>query len=198
MRGTGVTHLAGWLFADLLLILVLVVLGGQSSPARDIVADPPPTPTATAGPTLAPSPTPTPPAPIPTPTSAAPVGMLPQSLDLPLLADQSVADDLVNGGPARRAAAARRINEAVDQALAKQLTGEQQRGALVFIWGTDGGCRGCKPTSDASSVFAEAAADAVRRGGHPQLPNDAGFYRGYLDLKPASGTLRMELFLYNS
>ncbi|MFB7475145.1 hypothetical protein [Kitasatospora sp. NPDC056184] len=194
MRGTGVTHLAGWLFADLLLILVLVVLGGQTNRTPDVIADP--TPTATATPTLTPSPTRSTPVPTPTPapTPPAPVGMIPQSLDLPLLVDQSVADDLVNGNPARKAAAARRVNEAVDTAL----NGQQKRGALVFVWGTDGGCGGCAPTSNASSAFAKAAAEAIQQGGHRQLPADAGFYRGYLDLGPASGTLRMELFLYNS
>ncbi|MFE6870441.1 hypothetical protein ACFVFS_28295 [Kitasatospora sp. NPDC057692] len=196
MRGTGVTHLAGWLFADLLLILVLVVLGGQITRTPAVVSDPPPTATPTAALTPSPSrstPTATP-TPTQTPTPTPPVGMIPQSRNLALLADQSVADDLVNGSPERKAAAARRINDAVTTAL----NGEQKRGAMVFVFGTAGGCGRCDPTSNASSAFAVAAAEAIRQGGHGLLPTDPGFYRGYLDLDAASGTLRMELFLYNS
>lgn len=192
MRRNGVTHLAGWLFADLLLILVLVVLGGQATLARDVGPEPTPTATsATPSPTATATRTPTP---TPTPTPPPQIGMVPESIDLPLLVDQGVADDLVNGTTAQKAAAARRVNEAVGKAL----DGRQQRGAMVFVWGSDGGCGSCKSAPDASSAFAKAAADAIRQGGHRILPAEAGFYRSYMDLDAASGTLRLELFVYNS
>ncbi|MER5350391.1 hypothetical protein ABT093_08680 [Kitasatospora sp. NPDC002551] len=54
-------HLAGWLFADMLLVLALVAMGDQGDPvAAERAAAPTATPSATATATAAPSATPTP------------------------------------------------------------------------------------------------------------------------------------------
>ncbi|MFJ4982465.1 hypothetical protein ACIP9H_01540 [Streptomyces sp. NPDC088732] len=186
MRGPGVTHLAGWLFADLLLVLVLIVLGGQTV---HTVQDAAPAPAARAS--AAPSATPS-----AAPSAAAPpnrIGMDPVSKRLKLLVSQDVADDLRGSGSAREAAR-RRINKEVDRVLA----GERRRGAMIFVWGSDGGCAGCAADSDRSSRYADAAAEAILRGHHRLLPRDAAFYRGYIDLSGSSGALRMEVFFYNA
>lgn len=53
-QGRSMTALAGWLFADLMLVMVIVAMAGQADPLADVT----PTPTATHTP--APTPTPTP------------------------------------------------------------------------------------------------------------------------------------------
>lgn len=104
MRGPGVTHLAGWLFADLLLVLVLIVLGGQTVQTVQGAEPATPRPSPAARTSAAPS-------------ASAPPGMDPDSRRLKLLVSQDVADDLRGSGEARDAAR-RRINKEVDRALA--------------------------------------------------------------------------------
>ncbi|MFD9002289.1 hypothetical protein ACFV0T_15150 [Streptomyces sp. NPDC059582] len=188
MKGPAPTHLAGWLFADLLLVLVLIVLGGQSIHATE-AEDPDPSPGASAS------------APTTSVTSASPAkpspnrsGMDPVSRNLPLLTDQSVADALRGPGGAAHDKAVRRIAKEVDRVLA----GEKRRGAMIFVWGTDGGCANCAATSGPSTTYAEAAAKAIQQSHHPLLPRATAFYRGYIKLSGASGTLRMEVFFYYS
>ncbi|MFD3457060.1 hypothetical protein ACFWVC_33400 [Streptomyces sp. NPDC058691] len=189
------THLAGWLFADLLLVLVLIVLGGQtiqnvgpaapeSSPAARASAEPSAKASATASPSASAS---------ASASARSRTGMDPVSKRLKLLVSQDVADGLRGSGDARDAAR-RRINEEVDRVLA----GEKRRGAMIFVWGSDGGCAACTANSDLSSRYADAAAEAIVRGRHRLLPRASAFYRGYIDLSGASGALRMEVFFYNA
>ncbi|MGW1723563.1 hypothetical protein ACWCQK_11620 [Streptomyces sp. NPDC002306] len=190
MKAPAPTHLAGWLFADLLLVLVLIVLGGQSIHATE-AEDPAPSAGASASAPAAPVTSASPSSAKPSPNRS---GMDPVSRNLPLLTDQSVADALRGPGGAARDRAVRRIAKEVDRVLA----GEKRRGAMVFVWGTDGGCANCAATSGPSTAYAEAAATAIQRSRHPLLPRATAFYRGYIKLGGASGTLRMEVFFYYS
>ncbi|MET8679577.1 hypothetical protein ABZW18_18885 [Streptomyces sp. NPDC004647] len=165
-----ISHLAGWLFADLLLVLVLVVLGGQAvvaSPDRgdsdETVRD-----------------------------VRRRTGMIPDSVNVPLLTDQRVADSLSTPGRSGRAAAERALRNRLDAALAK----EKRKAAMVFVWGSNGGCSGCARTNHLSSAYAKSAMSVIRRHRHPLLPTDPVFHRAYMDLNAPSGTLRLEIFFY--
>lgn len=111
------TMLAGWLFADLLLVLFLIGLGSVPSAPT---AEPTPTPTPTASPT---------PTPTPTPTPEAPLGLERTPVTLTVRVN---AWELLN--PATRPGAATEIQ--------RQIAEEAQRAGfrdvtagMVLIWG---------------------------------------------------------------
>ncbi|MFF9115818.1 hypothetical protein ACF09Y_09450 [Streptomyces massasporeus] len=169
------THLAGWLFADLLLVMVLVVLGGHV-----IAPDDPPVPIPV-------------PSPSPSPSGAGSrqTGMRPQSLDLTGLGDAETAAALTGEGGSRAAA-----QERVLARLRAKLRKIPDRVAMVFVWGSYGGCPGCSPQTRPSTAYAGAVEEFVREARLPRMPTPENFYRAYHDLAGHSGDLRLEIFVY--
>jgi hypothetical protein len=175
VKGHPVTHLAGWLFADFLLVMVLVVLGGHVIAPED-----PPAPV----PVLSPNPP-------PSGEGSRQTGMRPQSLDLTELGDAETAAALTGGGG--NPAAAR---ERVLARLRAKLRKIPDRVAMVFVWGSYGGCSGCSPQTRPSTAYASAVEEFVREARLPGMPTSKNFYRAYHDLAGDPGDLRLEIFVY--
>ncbi|GAA1238744.1 hypothetical protein GCM10009665_31320 [Kitasatospora nipponensis] len=181
-RGRGgapaLSQLAGWLFADLLLMLVVVVLGGQSS-ARNPVADASASPSApaTAPTSAAPS--------TAAPTASSPPGLDPHSVSVSAPVDP---DALINGSAAARADLGAKVRELIRPYLPRQA-------ALVIVWGSAGGCRGCPPDLGRSKQLADAVAPLVHDFAPDFFPPyDPKIIRGYYDGEGGSDTVRFELF----
>ncbi|WP_183064439.1 hypothetical protein [Streptomyces sp. gCLA4] len=178
------TYLAGWLFADLLLVIVLVVLGSEM-PAAAPDPDPPPTPTATAPAPVTATPDPSrSPSPTPSDTSR-PGGLDPVTVSVGIRLDP---DALIAGSPSETAELARQVNEEI-----KRYAG--RTAAFVMVFGT------VRSGGSVDNGRSDAYATAVAR----QLPQAAPRFfppysekiiRGYHDSGAgiASGTARIELF----
>ncbi|MFH8449594.1 hypothetical protein ACH4CD_10140 [Streptomyces fungicidicus] len=181
------TRLAGWLFADLLLVMVLVALSGAESTgagpapcARPSSAGCAPTTSTT---------TPTAPTPSRTPESPAPTG---GGLD-PVTESITVRTDpeaLVAGTDAAETGLKREVVRKI-----RKFSGE--RAAFVIVFGNAGRLPGGAVDTDASTRYAEAVArllpSAAPRFFPPYHPK---IIRGYhnTDRRVASGTARIELF----
>ncbi|WP_395297833.1 hypothetical protein ACF9IK_33555 [Kitasatospora hibisci] len=180
--GTWLLAGAGWLFADLMVVMVLVVLGGQSTPLPVAV----PSSSAPIPSSASSDPASTKPTPKPTPTAPAPPpGLDPNSTSVVVEVD---ADGLVGGGSAARTAFANRLKAEIGP-----YTGRSA--ALVFVWGTAAGCSHCAVDLGRSQDLADAAAPlvhAVAPGFFP--PDDRRLIRPYLDGQGRPGTVRLELF----
>ncbi|MFG2335336.1 hypothetical protein [Streptomyces yangpuensis] len=174
------TYLAGWLFADLLLVIVLVVLGSEMPAAAP---DPHPTPTATAaaaatpGPSRSPSPTPS--------DTARPGGLDPVTVSVGIRLDP---DALIAGRPSETAELTRQVNEEI-----KRYAG--RTAAFVMVFGTvrSGG----SVDTGRSDAYATAVARHLPQAA-PRFfpPYSEKIIRGYHDSGAdiASGTARIELF----
>lgn len=173
-RPTGL-YFAGWVFADLLLVIVLVVLGGElvlpTEPERP-------------GPTAAP--TTSVPAPEPTPTrTSRPAGLDPRTRSITVRAD---ADALLAGAAGARADLIRQIRREI-------VPFEGRRAAFVLVFGTVRGPGGVD--NQRSDTYATAVARLLPRTA-PEFfpPYSEKIIRGYHDSSAdiASGTARIELF----
>ncbi|MFJ3722810.1 hypothetical protein ACIPYQ_09600 [Streptomyces sp. NPDC090045] len=181
----GGPSFAGWLFADLLLVIVLVVLGSEV-PADEPDPDPGPTPTATAtatpGPSRSPSPTP--------PDTSRPGGLDPVTVSVGIRLDP---DALIAGRPAETAELTRQITQEIKRY-------EGRTAAFVMVFGTvrtgSGGSGGSVDTGR-SDAYATAVARLLPQAA-PQFfpPYSEKIIRGYHDSGSgiASGTARIELF----
>ncbi|MEU6237254.1 hypothetical protein [Kitasatospora sp. NPDC047058] len=181
--GTWLLHGAGWLFADLMVVMVLVVLGGQTTPLP--VAEPSPAPGTTASPPAAPEPASSSPA-APTASSPAPPpGLDPNSTSVVVEVD---ADGLIGGDPAARAAFADRLKDQIGPYT-------RRSAAMVFVWGTAAGCSRCTADLGRSQALADSVAPLVHAVAPGFFPaDDRRLIRPYLDGQGRAGTVRLELF----
>jgi hypothetical protein len=168
--------LAGWLFADLMLVFVLMTLGGQLVPgAPENVSD---EETPQAGSTTS-SPTAT------TPSTSSPsprtrrAGLDPRSrkLDFNLSGDTDLDGQLREKGP-----------EYADR-----------RVAMVFVFGSDADCGGnCRMQNGPSAALAESVRDDLLRDHPAEFPDQPEFYRDYIDVAGdrSAGDVTLELFFF--
>jgi hypothetical protein len=176
-RGRSLTQLAGWLFADVLLMLVLVVLGGQQ--------------VATPSPAAAPLPTPShgTPAP-PRPTRSTPLGLNPDSSSV-LVRDVDV-DAVIAGDPAA-------LNQVRQKVLAAIGGFSGRHAAMVFVWGAAAPCSGCAVTLDLSQQLAQTVAPHVHSWDPRFFPVDnPKLIRPYFDGTDPADSVRLELFFITS
>ncbi|MFD9077473.1 hypothetical protein ACFQ7B_01520 [Streptomyces erythrochromogenes] len=172
------TYLAGWLFADLLLVIVLVVLGSEVPAAAP---DPRPSPTATAAPdpshSSSPSPAPS--------DTARPGGLDPVTASVGVRLDP---DALIAGRPSETAELTRQVTEEIKRY-------EGRTAAFVMVFGTvrSGGA----VDTGRSDAYATAVARQLPQAA-PRFfpPYSEKIIRGYHDSGQAipSGTARIELF----
>ncbi|MFF2996800.1 hypothetical protein ACFVTC_19875 [Streptomyces sp. NPDC057950] len=180
-----VPYLAGWLFADVLLVIVLVVLGGERTrhdraAAQD--ASPTPAPTPTAGRSPSPGPTAT-----PTRTQRArPGGLDPVTRSITVQTD---ADALVGGSKSAKADLERQIADGIERFKGRTA-------AFVMVFGTVRGAGGVVDSAR-SDAYATAVARLLPRT-EPAFfpPYSEKIIRGYHDSSGdiGSGTARIELF----
>jgi hypothetical protein len=168
------TYLAGWLFADLLLVLVLVVLGGEVPAAVATPVTPSPTGTASPGaPTASPSPSRRP-------------GLDPDSTSLKFHVD---ATKIIDGDHQAIATLENDIAQAI-----KQYHGRST--ALVIVWGSVADCGGCTSIDQGRSLkLAQVVAPLLPQVSSSFFPAySEKIIRPYYDGQGAPGTLRLELF----
>ncbi|MFJ9819606.1 hypothetical protein ACIRU3_30950 [Streptomyces sp. NPDC101151] len=183
-RTTG-AQAAGWLFADLLLVMVVVALGGETMDRAD-----PPHPCAMAGPSCTPSPSgPT----LPGPSTSAPTGPPPSGGLDPHTRSITVRTDpeALMGGSARAAAS---VREQVARRI-RQFRGK--RAAFVMVFGNAGRFPGGAVDTGTSTAFAEAVARLLPSAAPEFFPQyHKEIIRGYHNTDPGipSGTAEIELF----
>ncbi|MEU1529606.1 hypothetical protein [Streptomyces fagopyri] len=184
-RRATVPYLAGWLFADVLLVIVLVVLGGERTPHQEAFArDPSPVPAPTPSARRSPSPEPTA---TPTPTPRArPGGLDPATRSITVHTD---ADALVAGSKAARADLEHQVTDGIERFKGRTA-------AFVMVFGTVHGAGGAVD-SGRSDAYATAVARLLPRT-EPAFfpPYSEKIIRGYHDSSGdiSSGTARIELF----
>ncbi|WP_327327516.1 hypothetical protein OG735_37055 [Streptomyces sp. NBC_01210] len=179
-------RLAGWLFADLLLVMVVVALGGEKmtegAGARI-------RPELTAGPTSTPAPSLTPAIPAPAPSSpAAPAGGL--DPDTESITVRTDPEDLI-GGSDGAAASIRR------QVVQKAMQFQGERAAFVIVFGNAGRLPGGAVDTRSSTAYAEAVAKLLPAAAPDFFPPyDEKIIRSYHNTDPGvpSGTAEIELF----
>ncbi|WP_052441060.1 hypothetical protein [Streptacidiphilus anmyonensis] len=173
-RGKSLTQLAGWLFADVLLMLVVVVLGGQQ------VATPSAAARARATPSHGTSPS-------PSPTQTAPPGLDPDSSSVPVR-DVDVSA-VIAGDPAA-------LDKVRQQVLAAVSRFAGRHAAMVFVWGTASPCSGCSGVSlGVSQDLANAVAPHVHDWDPAFFPvNSPKLIRPYFDGTGQPNSLSLELF----
>ncbi|MEU5403386.1 hypothetical protein ABZ348_29325 [Streptomyces sp. NPDC005963] len=181
---SGVAHAAGWLFADLLLVIAVIALGGQwTTPTADdrsaVSASPTARPSASASSVPSPSPTPA--------ASTAQPGLDPDSEEFDVTGD---APGLLAG----RSTAVREIRDEVTEAIRAH---PGKTAALVIVWGTAASCGSCPVTDDASRAYARAIA-AMLPSVSPTFfpPFHEEIIRGYRNTSGdrAKGQATIELF----
>lgn len=180
-RRAAVPYLAGWLFADLLLVIVLVVLGGETTPPHRAIPLPPtPSPTPTTHTSPSPGPTPEP------KRRTRPGGLDPATRSITVHTDAAA---LVAGSQAARAD--------LDRQVADRIEGFKGRtAAFVMVFGTVHGPGGAVD-SGRSDAYATAVARLLPKT-EPAFfpPYSEKIIRGYHDSSGdiRSGTARIELF----
>ncbi|MFJ8112679.1 hypothetical protein [Streptomyces sp. NPDC096132] len=176
-------YLAGWLFADLLLVLLLVVLGSQTG-TTDGIDEAGRTPSAlpTSGGSRSPGPTSSPTA----TRTPRPAGLDPTTQSITVAAD---ADAVIAGS----AGAVASVRRQVDRQIARF---GRRTAAFVMVFATVHGSGGGVDTGR-SDVYATAVARLLPKIA-PQFfpPYDKKIIRGYHDsgYRIRSGTARIELF----
>lgn len=182
-RRATVPYLAGWLFADVLLVIVLVVLGGEqtrhgTTSAHDPTPAPTPAPTARRTPSPAPTATPT--------RRARPSGLDPQTRSITVHTD---ADALVAGSKSAKADLERQVAKGIARFKGRTA-------AFVMVFGTVHGAGGAVD-SGLSDTYATAVARTLPKT-EPAFfpPYSEKIIRGYHDSSGdiRSGTARIELF----
>ncbi|MEV5936542.1 hypothetical protein AB0L56_28400 [Streptomyces sp. NPDC052079] len=190
-RELSLAQASGWLFADLLLMLVIVVLGGQSSDAGDA----PPRPDCPSSST-APSPTSSS-STAPSPTSSASCTTPPVSDSTPGLDPHSksitVKNVDVTGVLDHQPTALARIEREVRRQTARF---EGRHAALVLVWGAAAPCPSCRGIDlSRSQQLADAIAPRVRSYDPAFFPEyDPKLIRPYHDGGGTRNTVRLELF----
>ncbi|MEC4570324.1 hypothetical protein [Streptomyces virginiae] len=178
----GGTYLAGWLFADLLLVIVLVVLGSEM-PAADPHPDPEPTATATATATPDPSRSPSP----TRSDTSRPGGLDPVTVSIGIRLDP---DALIAGRPSETAELTRQVTREIKRY-------EGRTAAFVMVFGTVRTSSGGSVDTGRSDEYATAVARQLPQAA-PRFfpPYSEKIIRGYHDSGSAiaSGTARIELF----
>ncbi|QFZ72871.1 hypothetical protein GFH48_05940 [Streptomyces fagopyri] len=182
-RRATVPYLAGWLFADVLLVIVLVVLGGERTPHEGAFArGPSPTPTPTPSARRSPSPEPTA---TPAPRTR-PGGLDPATRSITVHTD---ADALVAGSKAARADLEHQVTDGIERFRGRTA-------AFVMVFGTVHGAGGAVD-SGRSDAYATAVARLLPRA-EPAFfpPYSEKIIRGDHDSSGdiSSGTARIELF----
>ncbi|MGP3999657.1 hypothetical protein [Streptomyces sp. 8N706] len=176
--------LAGWLFADLLIVLVLVVLGGQRTESPTGGADP--------SPSSAPS-----------RPATAPPGLDRTPVVIEVLGEAS-DQDVLGGDRERRARAHRSLVAAVRAAVDLQVRqadaeGEVglsgRRAAICAVFGTFRTSFGVD--SERSKKYALAASRLFNEADPALFPADIAFYQHYHDLSAPAGRLTVKIFLFD-
>ncbi|WP_326654111.1 MULTISPECIES: hypothetical protein [unclassified Streptomyces] len=172
-------RVAGWLFADLLLVMVVVALGGETTTKG---AGAHIRPELTAGPTGTPAPA------VSTPAPGTPAGGLdPHTKSISVRTDPG---DLVGGSDAAAASIRRQVVR-----KAEQFQGE--RAAFVIVFGNAGRLPGGAVDTRSSTEYAEAVARLLPSA-KPDFfpPYDEKIIRSYHNTDPRvpSGTAEIELF----
>jgi hypothetical protein len=168
MIGQRVVLLAGWLFLDLMLVIVLTQLG--SVPAA---------------PAASPASRPTPAAP-PTTTHPAQPGLDPVSKTIQLTGN---ADQLIMDDPRAQRALVGQIT-----AAAQHFTG--RRAALVLVFGTYRPCSACAATTEQSANYSAAVIPLFHQAAPQLFPATLNFYRNYIDLDAEAGSIKAEIFFF--
>jgi hypothetical protein len=171
-RRIGLVPLVGWLFADLLLVLTLVSLGGQGDPLAADRRGPSPSATGSPLPTgSGPSSRPTPNG--PTPNGPAPSRPTPSG---PRAVEKASVKFTVHGtDPA----------DLVDQIRRATESYRRRQAALVLTFG--GGSTGEEYASKVNGLLA---------GARPGLFPPGTATRDYLNLSGQSRTAKLEVFFY--
>ncbi|MEO3978276.1 hypothetical protein [Streptomyces sp. CAU 1734] len=180
----GMAQGAGWLFADLLLVLAVIALGGQwaAPDTGDRGGEGP-----AAGPTASRVPSPGPSG----TTEAARPGLDPDSEEFTVTAN---APAVVAGEAGARRALRAKIADAIEAYPGRTA-------ALVIIWGTAGSCGSCPVTDSASRVYARTVAGLLPSVAPRFFPAyDEDIIRGYRNTTRgrAPGTATIELFFLRS
>ncbi|MFC1416608.1 hypothetical protein [Streptacidiphilus cavernicola] len=159
-------QLAGWLFADLLLVLVVVVLGGEvvAAPAHP-TAKPKPTVSASASPTVR-------------PTATSPPGLDPHTKSVTLKVDPAAV--LAHSAPA--------LADLKRQVLQGIAPYRGRHAALVLVFATAGDV-------NYSSQLAETVAPMLPQFAPNFFPTyHQSIIRSYFDGQGKADTIRLELF----
>ncbi|MGW0555930.1 hypothetical protein ACWDZ6_17260 [Streptomyces sp. NPDC002926] len=171
-------RVAGWLFADLLLVMVVVTLGGETTKGAGAHNQP----ELTAGPTSTTTPT------VSAPAPGTPAGGLdPHTRSISVRTDPG---DLVGGSDTAAASIRRQVVQ-----KAEQFQGE--RAAFVIVFGNAGRLPGGAVDTRSSTEYAEAVARLLPSA-KPDFfpPYDEKIIRSYHNTDPRvpSGTAEIELF----
>jgi hypothetical protein len=170
--GTSLPQLAGWLFADLLLVMVLVVLGGQTGAGAPVAAASP-SASATGSSTR------------PRPTATQPPGLDPNSVSVTAHVDAAAL--IAGSGPARAD-----LRTQVLHLIAHYLN---RHAALVIVWGTAADCGSCGVDIGLSQQLAQSVAPLVPGFDPTFFPAyNPKIIRAYFDGSGTPGTVRFELF----
>lgn len=191
-RGLSLAQASGWLFADLLLMLVIVVLGGQSSNTGD--APPcPGCPSSSAAPSSTSPASSSSSSSAPTaPPASATVSTAPPGLD-PHSESITVRNVDVVGVLAHEP----RALAHVEREVRRQTAGfEGRHAALVLVWGAAASCPSCRGIDlSRSQRLADEIAPRVRSYDPAFFPeDDPGLIRPYHDGGGTRNTVRLELF----
>lgn len=166
-RERALAALAGWLFADLMLVIVIVAMGGQSDPlaagAPKLVVS-----TRHASPTPKPTPTTAKPSPSPTFTGPPSLERTPQVFDV----QAAQGDDAT-------------LTRQITAALARY-RGRRAGFVMTFGWGSDSG----SDTAYATEVngLLNRIAPGIFPVGTPE--------QAFIDLGSPSGGAKVEIFLF--
>ncbi|WP_371501633.1 hypothetical protein OG871_32340 [Kitasatospora sp. NBC_00374] len=172
--GLTLPRLAGWLLADILLMLVVVVLGTEVVPALPSAGrSPGPNPSAAAA------------APPAGPHGASSASLDPHSESVVAHVDP---DALLDGSPAAVADLLQQLRLGIQPYRAR-------RAALVLVWGSAAACRGCAADLGRSAELARQVAPRVPDVAPEFFPAyDPRIIRAYEDGEGQVGTVRLELF----
>lgn len=191
-RGLSLAQASGWLFADLLLMLVIVVLGGQSSNAGDAPPCPGCPSSSASSSSAAPSSTSSAsssPASTAPPASAAvtaPPGLDPHSESI------TVRNVDVAGVLAHEPRALAHVEREVRRQTARF---EGRNAALVLVWGAAASCPSCGIDLSRSQRLADEIAPRMRSYDPAFFPeDDPKLIRPYHDGGGTRNTVRLELF----
>lgn len=161
-------YLAGWIFADILLVMMLVAFGTQG-PVPE-VPKPVPSPTPTHSASASPSPKPT----------KHVIAMLPDPKAVQIRVD---VGDLLAGGKAR-ATQYRRIDQQIKK---KTASFARHRAGLVLVWGR-------APRVQTGQAIAHLVSDRLKKA-RPAMFEDAAKPRE-LWRQDDAGTVLLEIFLF--
>jgi hypothetical protein len=171
--GSSPLLLAGWLFADLLLALVVILLGTMTAPpiSPSAGAEPSPSPSSSSGSSATPSPEPT-----PSPSNTEPPGIerTPEIVEVPV----NTAALLANSA-AERARLGREVIRRTQDFNGRQA-------GIVLIWG-------CNSDISLGVAMAERTAPVLRRS-RPVMFSGAATRK--LGDRGCANEVRLEIFYY--